>query len=115
VTRQTQVGIIGAGRHDPLGRRGGEMVDEFHRGGEDEELRCEIVAGCDGYWGPSRRALPESVRHEYEKVYPFGWFGILVEAPPSSDELIYTLHERGGVPRDGAARPRGAARADRGA
>jgi p-hydroxybenzoate 3-monooxygenase len=75
--------------------RTGPMVDEFHRGGDLEELTCEVIAGCDGYWGPSRAAIPDAVRREYEKVYPFAWFGILVEAPPSSDELIYTHHERG--------------------
>ena len=75
--------------------RTGPMVDEFHRGGDLEELTCEVIAGCDGYWGPSRAAIPDSVRRDYEKTYPFAWFGILVEAPPSSDELIYTLHERG--------------------
>jgi len=75
--------------------RTGEMVDEFHRGGEEQELTCEVIAGCDGYYGPSRAAIPDSVRREYQKVYPFAWFGILVEAPPSSEELIYTHHERG--------------------
>jgi p-hydroxybenzoate 3-monooxygenase len=75
--------------------RTGEMVDQFHRGGELEQLTCEVIAGCDGYYGPSRAAIPDSVRRQYEKVYPFAWFGILVEAPPSSDELIYTHHERG--------------------
>src|SRR3954462_11806148 len=75
--------------------RTGPMVDQFHRGGDLEELTCEVVAGCDGYWGPSRQAIPESVRREDEKGYPFAWFGLLVEAPPSSDELIYTLHENG--------------------
>jgi p-hydroxybenzoate 3-monooxygenase len=73
--------------------RTGPMVDEFHRGGELEELKCEVVAGCDGFYGPCRQVIPG--RSEYEKTYPFGWFGILVEAAPSSDELIYTLHERG--------------------
>ena len=64
--------------------RTGPMVDEFHRGGDLEELTCEVIAGCDGYWGPSRAAIPDSVRRDYEKTYPFAWFGILVEAPPSS-------------------------------
>jgi p-hydroxybenzoate 3-monooxygenase len=52
------------------------------------------VAGCDGFHGVARTALPPS-RREYSHVYPFGWLGILVEAPPSSDELIYAHHERG--------------------
>lgn len=65
-----------------------------HEGGEDE-LRCDFVAGCDGYHGVSRSAIPSSVRNEFVRIYPFGWFGFLVEAPPSSDELIYSYHERG--------------------
>lgn len=61
----------------------------------ERELRCDFVAGCDGFHGPSRRAIPESRRTEYQKVYPFGWLGILCEAPPSHPELIYARHERG--------------------
>jgi p-hydroxybenzoate 3-monooxygenase len=64
--------------------------------GEARELACDFVAGCDGSYGISRPAVPEgSVRKDYFRIYPFGWFGILAEAPPSSDELIYTHHERG--------------------
>lgn len=62
-------------------------------GGAARELRCDYVAGCDGFHGPSRQAIPQ--RREYQKVYPFGWLGILVEAPPSYHELIYSNHERG--------------------
>src|SRR5215212_55480 len=59
-------------------------------------LACDFIAGCDGGYGVSRKAVPEgSVRKDYYRVYPFGWFGILAKAPPSSDELIYTHHERG--------------------
>jgi p-hydroxybenzoate 3-monooxygenase len=65
-----------------------------HAGGE-HELRCDFVAGCDGYHGVARPAMPETLRREFVRIYPFGWFGILVEAPPSSDELIYAHHERG--------------------
>lgn len=63
--------------------------------GRDQELKCDFVIGCDGYHGVARPAIPAGVRHEYARIYPFGWFGILVEAPPSSDELIYAYHERG--------------------
>src|SRR3954465_4835211 len=64
--------------------------------GEDKELACDFIAGCDGGYGISRKAIPEeTVRHDYFRVYPFGWFGILAKAPPSSDELIYTHHDRG--------------------
>lgn len=67
----------------------------FTQDGAEHELRCDFVAGCDGYHGVSRPAIPAAVRHDYVRVYPFGWFGFLVEAPPSSEELIYAYHERG--------------------
>ncbi len=67
----------------------------FHKDGEDHTLRCDFIAGCDGFHGVSRPAVPESARTEQGRKYPFGWFGILVEAPPAADELIYTNHERG--------------------
>jgi p-hydroxybenzoate 3-monooxygenase len=60
-----------------------------------DELRCDFIAGCDGFYGPSRQAIPAHLRREYQKVYPFGWLGVLVEAPPSYHELIYANHERG--------------------
>jgi p-hydroxybenzoate 3-monooxygenase len=64
--------------------------------GEDKELACDFIAGCDGGYGISRAAIPEgSVRKDYFRIYPFGWFGILAKAPPSSDELIYAHHDRG--------------------
>ena len=67
----------------------------FLKHGEEHELRCDFVVGADGFHGVSRKALPGRVRTEYERRYPFGWFGILVEGPPSTEELIYALHERG--------------------
>ena len=59
------------------------------------ELQCDYVAGCDGFHGVSRPSIPSRRRTEFTRVYPFGWFGILVEAPPATDELIYAHHERG--------------------
>ena len=67
----------------------------FHRDGRLEELECDFIAGCDGFHGICRRAIPSRALHIYERTYPFGWLGVLVEAPPSSEELIYALHERG--------------------
>jgi p-hydroxybenzoate 3-monooxygenase len=61
--------------------------------GTEHELACDYVVGCDGFHGVARPALPG--RREYLHTYPFGWLGMLVEAPPSSDELIYANHERG--------------------
>lgn len=62
--------------------------------GVDERINCDFVAGCDGFHGVSRESIPGSVRTEYEKVYPFGWLGILSETPPLPI-LMYANHERG--------------------
>jgi p-hydroxybenzoate 3-monooxygenase len=59
------------------------------------ELDCDFIAGCDGFHGVTRAAIPASRRRERELVYPFSWLGILAAAPPSTDELIYGWHERG--------------------
>ncbi|XDA99958.1 4-hydroxybenzoate 3-monooxygenase [Sulfitobacter sp. LCG007] len=67
----------------------------YRRDGRDERIDCDFVAGCDGFHGVSRQTIPSSVRREYEKVYPFGWLGILSETPPASDELVYANSERG--------------------
>jgi p-hydroxybenzoate 3-monooxygenase len=67
----------------------------FRRGGEAFELACEIVAGCDGFRGVSRAAIPADRLATFERVYPFGWLGILARARPVSDELIYAFSERG--------------------
>ena len=61
--------------------------------GAEQELACDYIVGCDGFHGVARPALPK--RQDYLHTYPFGWLGMLVEAPPSSDELIYARHERG--------------------
>jgi p-hydroxybenzoate 3-monooxygenase len=67
----------------------------FRAEGEESEVVCDFLAGCDGYHGICRPSIAaESVR-VYEKEYPFGWLGILAAAAPSSDELVYALHERG--------------------
>jgi p-hydroxybenzoate 3-monooxygenase len=63
--------------------------------GVAQELRCEVVVGADGSYGASRPAIPQDRRKDYLRIYPFGWFGILCEAPPSSEELVYARHERG--------------------
>jgi p-hydroxybenzoate 3-monooxygenase len=81
-------------------RRGAELdldagAIRFHGDAEEEEITCDFVAGCDGFFGPCRTSIPQDVRKEHVRTYPFGWFGILVEGPPSTEELIYALHERG--------------------
>jgi p-hydroxybenzoate 3-monooxygenase len=67
----------------------------FRHDGADHELRCEVIAGCDGYHGVSRDAIPAGAVQVYVREYPFAWLGILAEAPPSTEELIYCHHERG--------------------
>ena len=67
----------------------------FRHGDVDHELQCDFIAGCDGFHGICRPSIPDGVLTIYERVYPFGWLGILAEAAPSCDELVYTLHERG--------------------
>jgi len=59
------------------------------------EIACDFIAGCDGFHGVSRRAMPAGVARMFERTYPFAWLGVLAEAPPSSGELIYSLHDRG--------------------
>src|SRR4051812_44402522 len=61
----------------------------------DGELECDAVAGCDGFHGVCRSALPAGLPREFERAYPFGWLGILAEVAPSTDELVYAYHERG--------------------
>jgi p-hydroxybenzoate 3-monooxygenase len=67
----------------------------FYWNGKVQEIASDFVAGCDGFHGVSRPSIPSRHRHEFTRTYPFGWFGILVEAPPSTEELIYAHHERG--------------------
>ncbi len=68
---------------------------EYERAGKRHAIDCEFVAGCDGYHGVSRRHIPGGVLQEFERVYPFGWLGVLSRTPPVGDELIYASHERG--------------------
>jgi p-hydroxybenzoate 3-monooxygenase len=68
---------------------------EFTHNGTRQTLTCDFIAGCDGFHGIARAAIPHSIFKGYDKEYPFGWLGILVQAPPAQDELIYAHHERG--------------------
>ncbi len=67
----------------------------YRKDGVAQRLDCDFIAGCDGSHGISRRSIPAGVMRLYERAYPFGWLGILVDKPPVSDELIYANHERG--------------------
>jgi p-hydroxybenzoate 3-monooxygenase len=70
-------------------------VIRYRLGDEDVELRCDFIAGCDGFHGVCRDSIPAGVLTAFERQYPFAWLGILAAAPPSNDELIYAYHERG--------------------
>lgn len=67
----------------------------YTKDGVENKIECDFVAGCDGFHGASRKQIPDDIIKTYEKVYPFGWLGILSETPPVSPELIYTKHEKG--------------------
>ena len=67
----------------------------FTANGERVRLDCDYIAGCDGFHGVSRKSIPAHALSEFERVYPFGWLGLLADTPPVSDELIYASHERG--------------------
>lgn len=67
----------------------------YRIGGDSRRIDCDFVAGCDGFHGVSRKTIPDNIRTEFEKVYPFGWLGILSETPPVEDELIYASSARG--------------------
>jgi p-hydroxybenzoate 3-monooxygenase len=68
---------------------------QFRRDGSQQELKCDFIAGCDGFHGVCRPSIPAGVLNIFERIYPFAWLGILAKAPPSSKELIYAYHERG--------------------
>ena len=67
----------------------------FEKNGETVRLDCDYIAGCDGYHGVSRQSIPQDRLKTFEKVYPFGWLGVLSDTPPVSEELIYARHPRG--------------------
>ncbi len=67
----------------------------YRLAGRERELRCDLIAGCDGFHGVSRASIPPGVLRVSERDYPFGWLGILADVAPSSEELVYAHHERG--------------------
>jgi p-hydroxybenzoate 3-monooxygenase len=83
----SDVGIDGLESESPAVR--------FRHQGEDVELRCDFIAGCDGFHGVCRESIPDGVLTAFEREYPFAWLGILAAAPPSNEELIYAYNERG--------------------
>ncbi len=67
----------------------------YRRDGTTHRIDCDFIAGCDGYHGASRASVPEGSIRTFERVYPFGWLGVLVDKPPVDPELIYAHHQRG--------------------
>ncbi len=67
----------------------------YRHAGEAREIECDIIGGCDGFHGVCRPSIPDHLLRIYERVYPFGWLGILAETPPSTEENVYVSHERG--------------------
>jgi p-hydroxybenzoate 3-monooxygenase len=74
---------------------GSSPLVRFRRNGEAQELACDFIAGCDGFHGVSRASVPKGAIQEFEKVYPFGWLGLLADVPPVFHELIYANTDRG--------------------
>ena len=74
---------------------GAEPVVRYRSDEGMREVRCDFIAGCDGFHGVSRQSAPASVLRTFEREYPFGWLGVLSDTPPVSEELIYANHERG--------------------
>ena len=77
------------------GADGDAPVVRYSRNGVEAEISCDFIAACDGFHGIGRRSIPESALKTFERIYPFGWLGILADVPPCSHELIYARHERG--------------------
>ncbi len=67
----------------------------YEKDGATHRIDCDFIAGCDGFHGVCRKSVPESAISHFERVYPFGWMGLLCETPPVDDELVYTSHARG--------------------
>jgi p-hydroxybenzoate 3-monooxygenase len=79
----------------PHGFEGDKPRVSYVKDGITHEIDCDFIAGCDGFHGVSRQSVPAAAIQTFERIYPFGWLGILSETPPVSHELIYTNHERG--------------------
>ena len=70
-------------------------VVRYTRAGSNHEIQCDYVIGCDGHHGVCRRSIPAGAIQTYERIYPFGWLGVLADVPPAAHELVYSNHERG--------------------
>jgi len=79
----------------PHEMKGEQPYVTFTKDGESCRLECDYIAGCDGFHGVCRQAIPAETLQTFERVYPFGWLGILADTPPVNEELVYATHERG--------------------
>jgi p-hydroxybenzoate 3-monooxygenase len=79
----------------PTGFLGDKPVVHYLHEGVERQIACDFIAGCDGFHGVSRASVPEELITVFERVYPFGWLGLLADVPPVSHELVYINHERG--------------------
>lgn len=79
----------------PHDMKTGQPYVTYEKDGQQHRLDCDYIAGCDGYHGVARQSIPSEALQVFERVYPFGWLGILADTPPVSDELVYARHERG--------------------
>ena len=89
------VSIYEAANVTPHGFDGDRPYVTYDKDGATHRIDCDFIAGCDGFHGISRKSVPASGITTYEKIYDFGWLGILAEVPPASEELIYANHPRG--------------------
>jgi p-hydroxybenzoate 3-monooxygenase len=87
--------IYDAGDVTPRRFDGAKPGVSYVKDGVTRQIDCDFIAGCDGFHGASRQSIPKDSLQEFERVYPFGWLGVLSDTRPVSDELIYTNHERG--------------------
>ncbi len=87
--------VYGAADVHPNGFDGTSPSVSYVRDGATHTIDCDFIAGCDGFHGICRQSVPAASRREFERLYPFGWLGILTETPPVCNELIYAGHERG--------------------
>jgi p-hydroxybenzoate 3-monooxygenase len=87
--------IYGAAEVRPQGFDGDKPFVTYRHAGAEHRLECDFIAGCDGYHGVSRQSVPAGAVKTFEKVYPFGWLGVLSDTPPVLHEVTYSNHERG--------------------
>ena len=87
--------LYNASNVQPHGMKTDAPYVTFDKDGESWRLDCDYIAGCDGFHGVARQSIPSDALNIFERVYPFGWLGVLADTPPVNDELVYAKHERG--------------------